>query len=54
MSIGLGEVAAALVRIADAADRAVFLAEAWSANLGVVRHEDVGLVPPGPTEERDE
>jgi hypothetical protein len=39
----------ALARIADAADRGVFVAEAWSERLGAVRPEDVGMEAPEET-----
>lgn len=40
---GLADVAAALVRLADAADRAVFLAEAVAVHMGIVHPADVGM-----------
>ena len=40
------EAVTALVRAADALDRAVFLLEAIAAQAGLVAHEDVGLEPP--------
>jgi hypothetical protein len=43
---GLGELSTAVVRLADAADRAVFLFEAWSVAMGVVHPEDVGMHVP--------
>ena len=37
------DVGAALVRLADATDRLVFLAEALAVNMGVVDPADVGM-----------
>ena len=37
------DVGAALVRLADATDRLVFLAEALAVNMGIVDPDDVGM-----------
>ena len=39
----LADLVEALVRLADAADRAVFLGEAVAVHMGVVVPEDVGM-----------
>jgi hypothetical protein len=46
VSDSLADLVKALVRLADAADRAVFLGEAVAVHLGVVVPEDVGLEIP--------
>lgn len=43
MPPGIGDVAAALVRLADAADRAVFLAEVVAVHMGLVDGDSVGV-----------